>query len=176
MRTKSELKTLADMAMDEMKKYNLYPYKYIPIELNSRLTRALGRCVYALNPLTGKRMTKKIELQTDFYFSQVDDSAIISTLIHEYLHSIFPYDGHIGDWKKYADLISQTSEYEIKRVNHYDEFIQDKLTKYKYEVFCPVCGKVMRRYKTISGVAAHPQIYCHKGCTGGHLETRVISH
>lgn len=175
MRYDYQLIDYASRARKVLLAYSLIADEKIPVELNSRLVRAFGRCCFRQNQITGVRTVKKIELQTSFYHSKVSDTDIISTLIHEYLHSLFLYDGHQGNWKHYAEYITATSCYNITATSSFKEFDPYDNEEYKYELYCPQCGMVMKKYKKITGMASHPQDYNHRGCHE-KLKVRKVEH
>lgn len=164
MRTEKDLINFANKAREVLVQFGLHADENIPVVLNNRLTRALGVCHYVYSYETFTKKATKIELQKAFYCCEtVADNDILSTLIHEYLHAVFPYDNHGGKWKYYADLITANTEYKITIYSEPEGF-DPYIMANKYELYCPKCGLVLRKYKKKTGMCAHPQNYMHRSC------------
>ena len=144
----------------------------IPVFLNNRLSRAFARTLLTRNGLNLE--PQAIDVQEKFFFSEnVTDKDILETLIHEYLHTLFPNDGHTGNWKYWADYITNHSEYTIGRTKEVENF-NGRNTIYKYGVYCPKCGKFLGFYTRKSKVVSNSSHYIHKEC-GTALQAKSIN-
>ena len=139
----------------------------VPITVNRRLTRALGKCRYR----DGKAYS--IELSTVIISSDVQE--LKNTIAHELLHSVFVRDGHGGKWKYYADKMTKGSKYTITRLHDTSKLNIEALdSKYKYKAICTNCGSECRyNRKTrfiqnlINNNGNGSPWYC-SGCHGRH--------
>ena len=105
----------------------------VPIKVNRRLSRALGRCCYR----GGKAYA--IELSTIIINSDVQE--LKNTIAHELIHSATIGDNHGGKWKYYADKMTKSSNYTVTRLHDNTKLNYDALmSKYKYKTVCTTCG------------------------------------
>lgn len=112
----------------------------VPIKINTRLSRALGRCCYR----SGKAYV--IELSTVIINSDVQE--LKNTIAHELLHSATIGDHHGGMWKYYADKMTRGSKYTITRLHDTEKLNYDAMmSKYKYKTVCSGCGSEGRYTK-----------------------------
>jgi hypothetical protein len=165
-RTINDIQKFARIAREELLKCdeNLIANDFIRVVLNPRLSRALARCRTEYDSL-GYISNQVIEVQSDYYFSnKVSDHEIIGTLMHEFLHSLFPHDHHEGQWKKWADFISMHSDYKISRVSDDLGWYRNDYSDFKYAIVCPTCNKVLKLYKSKSKQVLHPHDYRHRPC------------
>ena len=86
------------ITMKELEKWGLSHWK---VSLNSRLTRALGRCVYSRN---------EIELQRR-YVQENSVEIILDTIRHEIAHALAGYKaGHGPEWRMWARKVGANPE------------------------------------------------------------------
>lgn len=136
MRDKKDLEKLDQEARKIVGEYVPGGVWKMPVELNGRYTKSLGMCYYQCSNKY-KKYAYKIGLMKKFYESEdITDHDVVEVLIHEYLHVLFPEDGHEGKWAYYAKVISNTSSYKITRRSKYKGFE----VPYKWMVYCPICG------------------------------------
>lgn len=162
----NDIDKFARIAREEMLKCNdkLVADDSIPVVLNPRLSRALARCGTTWNK-DGLIKKQVIEVQKDYYFAdKISDQQLIGTLIHEYLHSMFPRDGHEGNWKYWADYISSHSDYTITRVSEDIGFFRNDYSDFKYALVCPKCNMVLKLYKSTTKQILTPHRYSHSIC------------
>ena len=88
-----------------------------------------------------------------------DIKEVYNTIIHEVLHTCKGCGNHGPLWKKYADIINQKYDLNIKRSTSYLEKGAPE-PNYKYIVKCsnPGCMKVYKR-KNKSSIIKHPEKY-----------------
>lgn len=161
----NDINKYARIAREEMLKCNekLIADDLIPITLNPRLSRSLGRCGTSFK--NGYISTQRIEIQTAYYLSdKISDHHLIGTLIHEYLHSLFPRDHHEGHWKYWADYISSHSDYQITRISDDIGNYRTDYFNFKYALICPSCNKILKAYKSKAKQILHPHNYMHNSC------------
>lgn len=108
----------------------------ISLQVNMRAVGRAGIC---------KRYRGKgyctIEVSESLF--QLDDDAVINTLIHEILHTFKDTNGHKGKWKVYADEISKNTKYKITRLADSSNIIID----YKYQITCKNCGLIKNNHR-----------------------------
>lgn len=112
------------------------PYKAsVPFFINKRTTKVLGSCHYIY--VNHIKVADKIEISKNF----MDTCAIQdvkNTICHELIHSAFPYAGHGGEWKYYANLMTTSMpEYTISRLSSAKK-IKEPTSGYK--ITCNKCG------------------------------------
>lgn len=167
-RTREDLERLAKQARDIIHGYGYEVQEDIPVMLNSNFINVWGVCVY--KPTEYRKGSKKvnrpqnitdrIELKRDFFeCPTISEHDILEVLIHEYLHSVFPYDGHTGEWKKMANKITSDGVYKITRTSAYTNF-DPTAVGYKFTVYCPECGAKWD-YETSTDFTRHPWLYNH---------------
>lgn len=142
---------------------------FVPIEINGRLTRAMGRVKFT-KEIDGTCTPTKIEFARNL-LENAKDEDIVQVIKHEYAHYYLLVEtktdhGHDVVFKrKCAEIGCTHSGY----ANHIEGF---KKAETKYEVWCDDCqeiiGKYSRRCKTIDNIK-----YCSCGrCHGNNL--RVV--
>ncbi len=149
-----------------------------PIELNNKLSRALGRCKYRRD-WNGSMYAYVIEIN-EMYFESATDNELKSTICHELIHSAkrCVNCGHKGFWKRYSERmeVNYPDKYIIKRTTYSKQYTEalrkKKENSYKYEVYCPKCGATCRR-KSKCKLVQHPEYYSCGRCNTD-LKVRVI--
>lgn len=151
-----------------------------PIELNNKLSRALGRCKYKRD-WNGYMYAYVIEIN-EMYFKSAEENELKSTICHELIHScdkcVNTQCHHKGLWKIYASRmeVNYPNKYLIKRTTYskqYNEALRKKKeNSYKYEVYCPKCGATWRR-KSKCKLVQHPNYYSCGRCNTD-LKVRVV--
>ena len=92
------------------------------------------------------------------------DDQIRHTLVHEVVHAMHPRLAHSAIWKKDANLLGQKWGLKIGAHGGYDEINKEILNlkrakrHYKYEVYCPHCGKSWQ-YERICPTVKNPHKY-----------------
>ena len=136
---------------------------YRPITINTRAKRRWGRCTSSND---GERA--RIEISSRILRDDVPDKATMEVIIHEILHACKDGMSHTGVWKKYANIISEKTEYKITRTSAAEKFglKEEQLTR-QYVVMCEKCGVLLRRARKVS-IIKNPTRYIHRSC-GGHF-------
>lgn len=110
----------------------------LPIYLNGRLTRTLGRVTMVRK--AGKVSLKDVEFSKQL-IETASDSCIRDVILHEAAHAIATYKsgenhGHDEYFKSICHKLGTTNDGVATEVERTVE------VKDKYEVFCPTCGKI----------------------------------
>lgn len=137
------------------------------VYVSSQMTRSLGICKTKRKYSTGEAKSE-IGIASRVADKRFPENMRVGTLIHEILHSFFPTDHHGGNWKKYADIISKYTEYDIKRFATEEEMGALHKGDAKYMCRCSKCGQIFE-YNRASKVVKMPEFFTHKKC-GGRLE------
>lgn len=139
----------------------------VPVNINSRITRTLGRVKY--NYYNGAYYPTTIEFSQKFLVNGTDND-IINVIKHEYVHffllAIEPCEkpGHDAAFKRKCVEIGCTH---IHAQNHLENCAADTAieAKSKYEVWCDDCDEIISTYarkcKTLNNIA-----YCTCGRCG----------
>ncbi len=110
-----------------------YDVPSIPVTINNRLTRVLGRYF---------RQQNRIEISGAFFRNARADE-IMNTLVHEICHQVSPTSGHTGDWKRIADNVSRNTPYKIERLHRAkteDDYHSPQKAR-PYVLECTCCGR-----------------------------------
>lgn len=141
----------------------------VPVEINGRLTRAMGRVKYIVAS-EDVYLPEKIEFARNL-LENASDEDILQVIKHEYVHYFLfvtdPTTNHNHDavFKRKCAEINCTHS---KSAQHVEGF-RDESAKSKYEVWCTDCNKIIgtyaRKCKTINNIS-----YCKCGiCKGNNL-------
>lgn len=103
--------------------------KVIKLDISPRAIKRHGVCKYVKDGCV---------IEVSKHLFEVNDKEMITTLIHEILHTFKNTKGHNYKWKWYADKISDNTEYKITRTRNIEGF--DVSTAYKYIITCEKCG------------------------------------
>ena len=82
-------------------------------------------------------------IEVSKHLFEVEDKYMITTLIHEILHTFKDARGHDAKWKWYAKQISDHTEYTISVCSGIPELNR----KFKYSIVCNNCSHIARRYR-----------------------------
>ena len=128
----------------------------IPVVVNGRLTRSMGRVKYIVAS-EDVYLPEKIEFSRNL-LENASDEDIMQVIKHEYVHfyllTVEPTieHGHDAVFKAKCAEINCTHS---KSAQHVEGF-RDDSRKMKYEVWCPDCNKIIgtfaRRGKTINNI------------------------
>ena len=143
----------------------------VPIEINGRLTRAMGRVKYELFCHTYTPV--KIEFSRNL-IENASDEDILQVIKHEYVHYFLLikdcefHHGHDAEFRRKCAEIGCTHD----KASHYVEGFREEKAQSKYEIWCDDCEEIIatyaRRGKTINNIK-----YCTCGrCHGNNL--RVV--
>lgn len=130
----------------------------VPIVLNPRLTRVLGRAKHRGEKNIVVEIAKNV-------YELADEQTIKNVICHELLHTAFPLDGHLGQWKFYANKANiLMPKYNITRCNT-DKELYKRRHKW-YKVKCLKCGEIWETHNKTC--VKYPERYYHVTC-GGNL-------
>lgn len=138
----------------------------IPVYINSRLTRTLGRCMYQR---TGTIVTPtRIEFSRQFIETSTEQ-CIQDVILHECAHAIAciwkgDSQGHNAFFKKVCAKLGTTNDGTTTEV----ESTVSETQLYKYFVVCKECGQVCGKYHRAGKVIKYIDHY-HCSC-GGKLD------
>ena len=145
------LKMVTDIGIDIGE--NLDPI----IKINYRATSFWGKCHY--KRMQGKIIGSWIEVKEELL--ETTEKDIITTLIHEILHTCDNCQNHGPQWKAYAGRVNQKYGLNIKRATSSEEkgLVKD-ITNYKYAIRCEKCGKMIYKNR-LSNSIKYPNQYHH---------------
>lgn len=165
--SRKELNDAIALCTNQLKElgYDLPQIKY---ETSNRMTRALGKCQWRYNRLTGKVSDITIKLSND-----LTPQIMPNTLMHEMIHAIYPLDGHGYKFHMLGSKVNKAFGYAIttyasgESLEVIREVRQAKMTQIK----CTSCG-------TISSINPNTKMYrnamtglcrCNK-CKGSNFQ------
>lgn len=102
-----ELKILVVKCQKELEDlgYRFPKYKY---SISNRLTRALGKCYYRVNRMTGEVFDLQIKISHDLPFN-----VGAHTVMHELIHVLDPLSDHGYGFKRIAQEVNRKYGYTI---------------------------------------------------------------
>lgn len=135
----------------------------IPVKINKRLTRTLGRVI--ATSYNGYLTNKCLELSYQFLYSATLD-AIMDVLKHECCHFLVTemthkHHGHDYMFKEVCARIGCTNDKAT-----YNPEIQREEKEFKYTVKCTKCNKTVAMYMRAGKVIKNPDRYSCKLCGG----------
>lgn len=149
------------------------PYVDCGVKVSYRLKRTWGNC-----HLDGYSHKYDITISHRLLNDEVDDDALMNTLIHEYLHTCPKCMNHGKIWQKYARKINEKYHYNIKRTtSSAEKGIKEETEKPKYIVTCPHCGNqtgYLRRGGVVNAVLNNRTLRCVCGYSGKDFELEHI--
>lgn len=139
----------------------------IPVKINKRLTRTLGR-VCALKYANGRVVNEKMEFSYNF-LSHAALPSIEDVVAHECAHFLVveethEHHGHDFVFKAMCARIGCTNDGTV--CNNLTLNTQEA-EYYKYHVFCKNCHKIVGKYHRAGKLVQHPEL-CSCRC-GGEL-------
>lgn len=132
----------------------------VPIKLNGRLERCLGRSFY----------DEKIEINEQYFLYETNEQSIKNTIMHELCHQlIYEEDYHGKRWWDVVKYVNTHLGYDMKEVAD-SNLLDWKLNSPKYVTcICDKCGKQIRPFKLVN--KNNLPNYSHKNC-GGKLKIK----
>lgn len=158
-----------------------------PLYIFRKSVRTFGKCsykIYSESYLSMKKITSDgIAISEGFLSLPVEKAT--ETLVHEVAHfcSACKYGKQgVGHNYYFKEIGNRIGQYFNVRVNTYctetsslQEVLQNrKSIDYKYEIYCPVCGCVLGKYKTFCDTVQRPYRYMHRKCNCTRLKSRKI--
>ena len=128
------------------------------IRINSRLSRTLGRVMYAHGAVDRMEFSKQ-------YIENATDDCVFQTILHECAHYIafirtHERHGHDLYFKTICAEIGCTEDQTTSHV----EALRSDTELYRYTIYCPNCGCIggqQRWSRSLEGIATH-DTYCKK--------------
>lgn len=148
------------------------PYgNILKIEPNSRAKTRWGQCKKVPGGFT-------INISTRLLEDGVDEKSLMSTVLHEVIHTCPDCMNHGQTWKEYARRLNKKFGYNIKRCTSSEEKgIKPAYREqnYKYIVKCEDCNLkyyYLRRGEVIRQIQARPNTH---GCRCGRCRSRRLT-
>lgn len=114
------------------------------IEVNYRAKTRWGQC-------RKKNGSYTININSRLLEDDILEDKVMSTVLHELLHTVNGCMNHGHKWQSLAELINDCySCYDITRTTSYDFFgisREERLNDFKYTIRCEKCGQVLHRHK-----------------------------
>lgn len=147
---------LLQEAIEQVKSIGIVPGKInAKVELNTTAKR-FGRCSKVIHK------DYDYEIQINKKLLSVDKSKLMSTLVHEVLHSCKGCMNHGSVWKNYAAMMNFQFGYDISRTSSYEAIgIERPVAKYTIE--CQGCGNKFHRQNKSKLITHTSQYKCKCG-------------
>lgn len=138
------------------------------IEVNSRLSRALGRC-YARYAVGGG-YTYRIEVNPCMLADDLDDRIPKNTIMHELVHTCDRCMNHGPEFQRRAMMVNRKLGYHVSTTTDGDALeaagVNLKRASDNYGIVCKKCGRVVERRKRWSTTLERIRSYRHSDCGG----------
>lgn len=161
-------------AMDICDSLNI-PYANVDsFTVNYRAKSRWGQC--RAKRYNGRIYNYSININADLLKSEESHNGLVSTVIHELIHTCPNCMKHTGEWKMLADKVNRAYGHQgisITRCKSAEDLGVKELptfSNYKYAVVCPKCGAAAR-YTRKSKCVMHPEWYRCGRCGRNELET-----
>lgn len=133
----------------------------LPISINGRLTRTLGRVRFTRNVRTGYCELRDVEFSRQL-LETASDKSVRDVILHEAAHAIVTYrtseaHGHDDTFKAVCAEIGTDNDGVATEVERTVE------VKSKYEITCPNCG-IVGRYSRACTATRHIENYTCRMC------------
>lgn len=133
------------------------------IKINTRAKQTWGLC----------RMLPdnsfEIEISSRLLEDNVEEDALINTVVHEILHTVDGCMNHGKKWKEYAKIINEKYGLNVKRCTSSEEkHIEKSIDEFNYILACPKCG-YQWKYIRMTKAVKYPHRYQHTGCSTENL-------
>ena len=154
------LERVQNEVLETFKKANVSLLANVPIQLNGRLTRCLGRVMY--RSISGKTYPTRIEF-SKLLLEDTHDETIHQVILHECAHYIAWYrtgerHGHDAMFKQICAEIGCTNDGAKCDV----EELRTAEKHYKYAIYCPNCGFIGGMSRWGSTLENLPYCTCKK--------------
>jgi predicted SprT family Zn-dependent metalloprotease len=139
----------------------------IPVSINGRLTRTLGRVIQ--HTCVGHCESERMEFSKQFLETSTEES-IKSVIAHEWAHyyatkSTGEHHGHDAYFKQVCAMVGCKDDKTQTKV----ERIVSEEQMYKYTVHCPTCNEVIGGFTRMCATLKHIDQCTCKRCGGGGL-------
>lgn len=144
----------------------------VDVSINTRAKSRFGQCRY--NKIAG---TYAINISKFILDDDVDNKAVMETIIHEILHTVEGCMNHGKKWKSLGKIIEREFGYCITRTSDYNKFSEslekkmevERATKKSNYVFkCAGCGQTIHRERMSKFVKYYRHYKC--GICGGNFD------
>ena len=145
--------------------------RIVEVKVNSRLSRALGRCC-VVSRVNGNYWFR-IEIQPNMLVDGIDDAVPKNTLMHELIHTCPGAFNHGYEFQRRAEAVNRKLGYNVHTRTSADSLEAAGGTLKKktanYGIFCMKCCKVVETRNRWSSTLERIGSYRHSGC-GGSLK------
>ena len=166
------------MTLAEIEKYSdnickEYGFKTVPISLNNRLQTTLGRTIAVYGEHSAKTLGIQISGRLANYGTETEIKRVVR---HELAHYFATnesqaFHGHDKYWKTWAIKLKVPP---TPYTSVSETYKQQCAKEYKYQVVCPKCGRVLKRYKTKCRPIRYPSDYTSTCCGALCKSERII--
>ena len=164
------VRAMAQNCIEELNAIGIYP-NITPNEftINGRLKNVYGRCFTHWDNRQKTEWHFTIEMSARLLGDNVPEKSLRIVTLHELLHACDEcvQVHHGGQWKTYAELVSDCYAVDIKRCGSDREYgIENDKNEYKWK--CSACGQTFTKkaYRAPKWYM-HPKGYTHKNCPCG---------
>lgn len=142
------------------------------VSINTRAKKRFGQCRY--NHATG---TYSINIARFILDDDIDDKAVMETIIHEILHTVEGCMNHGKKWKSLGKIVEREFGYKITTTDSYSKFsaslaeerkVERNTKKNNYVFKCEHCGQYIRRERFSNFVQRYTHYTC--GICGGKFQ------
>ena len=146
--------------------------KIVSIKVNSRLSRALGRCVQVWDAWN-RCYVYKIEIQPNILADGLEDSIPKNTIMHELIHTCKGCFNHGDEFQYRAGIVNRRLSYNVHTTTDSASLVAAGVTLKQhtdnYAVVCDKCGRTVKKYKRWSSTLERIGDFRHGGTCGGNL-------
>ena len=135
------------------------------VKSNTRFTRRLGQTSIVDEPYSWDENRRRFDIEISEKVL-ADDYPTIYTkeiILHELIHTLPGCFNHGEHFKAVARTLNMKYGYNISRVASSSSVACLAPQEHKYEIQCPVCGKIFYRDR-MSDFVKNPQDYRHHNC------------
>lgn len=146
--------------------------KIVSVTVNSRLSRALGRCVQVWDAWN-RCYVFKIEIQPCMLADGLDDRIPKNTIMHELIHTCDGCFNHGPEFQYRAGIVNRKLGYNVHTLSDAEQLkaagVVLKETEYHYGIVCDKCGHMVQKRKRWSSTLERIGDFRHGGTCGGSL-------
>ena len=146
--------------------------RILEVKVNSRLSRALGRCGIVYRTMEGGAWYR-IEIQPNMLADGIADRVPKNTLMHELIHTCPGCMNHGYEFQRRAEAVNRKLGYNIHTTTNSESLeaagVQLKRKSANYRIVCMKCGKTVETRSRWSSTLEHIGSYRHSNC-GGNLK------
>ena len=158
---------LYDEVMECARELGLWKSQTAPHLYTRKSAQSFGSCFNRKNADGGD----DVAIVMNELLLNYSDDQIREVIVHEVAHAICLGHHHDKVWKKTANALGKKWGYKIERQCHDAELnaaiykLKAAPRPYRYELYCPVCGKTWK-YRRVCQAVRHPEKYwCSKDKT-----------